>query len=40
MMRKGIWASRSKVVDSSEKETTEIEAHTNMNISKAMMMIQ
>jgi hypothetical protein len=34
MMRKGIWASRSKVVDSSEKENAEIEAHTDTNISK------
>jgi hypothetical protein len=34
MMRKGIWASRSKVVDSSEKENAEVEAHTETNISK------
>ncbi|XP_035545558.1 microtubule-associated protein 70-5-like isoform X2 [Juglans regia] len=34
VLRKGMWASRSKVVDSSEKENTEIRADTDMNISK------
>ncbi|KAG6691756.1 hypothetical protein I3842_10G079700 [Carya illinoinensis] len=34
VLRKGMWASRSKVVDSSEKENTEIRAETDLNINK------
>ncbi|KAG2684492.1 hypothetical protein I3760_10G079300 [Carya illinoinensis] len=34
VLRKGMWASRSKVVDSSEKENIEIKADTNLNINK------
>lgn len=34
VLRKGIWASRSKVVDSGEKENTEIRVDMDINISK------
>lgn len=34
MLRKGIWASRSKVIDSSGKENTELKANTDANIDK------
>ncbi|KAG7959600.1 hypothetical protein I3843_10G078200 [Carya illinoinensis] len=34
LLRKGMWASRSKVVDSSEKENTEIRADIDLNIYK------
>ncbi|GLT80225.1 hypothetical protein SLA2020_516770 [Shorea laevis] len=34
LLRKGLWASRSKVVDSSEKENEEMEVNINANLSK------